>query len=102
MAAPWASVQASQGRPMDAPAFLASLNQWQPVTETGFDHDQLAVFVWRSERTGGDTKTPKSRRTLALANRCVAALREQKIQQAADGPRCEGDYRHSPISLTVA
>ena len=59
-------------------------DQWRPVTETGFDHDQLAVFVWRSERAGGDTKTPQSRRTLALANRCVAALREQKIQQAAD------------------
>jgi integrase len=59
--------------------------QWQPVTEAGFDHDQLAVFVWRSDRTGGDTKTPKSRRTLALAHRCSAALRDQKVQQAADG-----------------
>jgi integrase len=58
--------------------------QWQPVTEAGFDHDQLAVFVWRSARTGGDTKTPKSRRTLALARRCVTALREQKTRQAAD------------------
>ena len=59
-------------------------DQWQPVTEAGFDHDQLAVFVWRSDRAGGDTKTPKSRRTLALAHRCSAALREQKIRQAAD------------------
>jgi integrase len=59
-------------------------SQWQPVTEAGFDHDQLAVFVWRSDRAGGDTKTPKSRRTLALARRCSAALREQKIRQAAD------------------
>jgi len=58
--------------------------QWRPVTEVGFAHDQLAVFVWRSERAGGDTKTPKSRRTLALARRCVAALGEQKIRQAAD------------------
>jgi len=58
--------------------------QWQPVREAGFDHEQLAVFVWRSERAGGDTKTPKSRRTLALAHRCAAALREQKIRQAAD------------------
>jgi hypothetical protein len=49
-----------------------------------FDHDQLAVFVWRSDRAGGDTKTPKSRRTLALARRCSAALRDQKIRQAAD------------------
>ena len=59
-------------------------DQWQPVTEAGFDHDQLAVFVWRSDRAGGDTKTPRSRRTLALARRCAAALREQKIRQAAD------------------
>ena len=58
--------------------------QWQPVTETGFDHEQLAVFVWRSERAGGDTKTLKSRRTLALARRCAVALREQKIRQVAD------------------
>ena len=58
--------------------------QWQPVTEAGFDHGQLAVFVWRSDRAGGDTKTPKSRRTLALARRCATALREQKIRQVAD------------------
>lgn len=59
-------------------------SQWRPVTEVGFDHDQVAVFVWRSERAGGDTKTPKSRRTLALARRCVPALREQQTRQAAD------------------
>ncbi len=59
-------------------------DQWQPVTQGGFDHDRLAVFVWRSDRAGGDTKTPKSRRTLALARRCAVALREQKIRQAAD------------------
>jgi integrase len=58
--------------------------QWQAVTEAGFDHEQLAVFVWRSDRAGGDTKTPSSRRTLALARRCAAALREQKIRQAVD------------------
>jgi integrase len=58
--------------------------QWRPVTEAGFEHHQLAVFVWRSDRAGGDTKTPKSRRTLALARRCSAALREQKMRQAAD------------------
>jgi integrase len=58
--------------------------QWRPVTEVGFDHDQVAVFVWRAERAGGDTKTPKSRRTLALPQRCLAALREQRARQAAD------------------
>lgn len=59
-------------------------SQWQPVTEAGFGHQQLAIFVWRSDRAGGDTKTLKSRRTLALPGRCVAALREQKTRQAAD------------------
>ena len=40
--------------------------------------------VWRSVREGGDTKTRKSRRTLALPARCVDALRRQRAQQAAD------------------
>ena len=33
------------------------------------------IEVWRSVREGGDTKTRKSRRTLALPQRCVDALR---------------------------
>ena len=40
--------------------------------------------MWRSERHGGDTKTGKSRRTLALPRRCVDALREQWLQQSDD------------------
>ena len=35
-------------------------DQWQPVTEAGFDHGELALFVWRSDRAGSDTKTPFS------------------------------------------
>ncbi len=58
--------------------------QWQPVAEVGFDHEQLAVFVWRADRAGGDTKTAKSRRTLALPRRCVEALREHRVRQAED------------------
>lgn len=42
------------------------------------------VEVWRSVREGGDTKTRKSKRTLALPARCIDALRRQRIQQAAD------------------
>jgi integrase len=26
--------------------------QWQPVSEAGFDHEQLAVLVWRADRAG--------------------------------------------------
>nr|BFE27938.1 hypothetical protein GCM10010200_001890 [Actinomadura rugatobispora] len=30
---------------------------WRPVAEVGFDHDRFAVYVWRSVRAHGDTKT---------------------------------------------
>lgn len=33
-----------------------------------------SIAIWRSVRAGGDTKTRKSRRTLAMAQRCVDAL----------------------------
>ena len=39
---------------------------WRPVTEAGFDHERFAIYVWRSVRANGDTKTEKSRRTLEL------------------------------------
>src|SRR5947209_9673568 len=37
--------------------------------------------VWRSVRTGGDTKTRKSRRSLALPQRAVDALRVHRTAQ---------------------
>lgn len=40
------------------------------------------IDVWRSVRVGGDTKTRKSRRSLAIPNRCVDALRAQYRRQA--------------------
>ncbi|MET7990519.1 site-specific integrase [Amycolatopsis sp. NPDC005232] len=39
------------------------------------------VMVWRSVREHGDTKTRKSRRSLALPQRCVEALRVQRAKQ---------------------
>ena len=62
---------------------------WQPVTTAGFDaartgDDRYAIYVWRSERHGGDTKTERSRRTLALPQRCVEALRQHMKQQERD------------------
>ena len=41
------------------------------------------AMVWRSVRAGGDTKTRRSRRTLALPQRCVQALREHRVRQQA-------------------
>ncbi|MGH3860397.1 site-specific integrase [Actinokineospora sp.] len=40
------------------------------------------IMVWRSVRTGGDTKTKKSKRTTALPQRCVDALKAQKERQS--------------------
>jgi integrase len=62
---------------------------WLPVTIAGFDRatsgdDRYAIYVWRSDRQGGDAKTEKSRRTLALPQRCVEALRQQWKLQARD------------------
>jgi integrase len=57
---------------------------WQPVTEAGFDHDRFAIYVWRSVREGGDTKTEKSRRTLTLPDEAAQALRALHARQAAE------------------
>jgi integrase len=62
---------------------------WQPVATVGFGparagEQRYAIYVWRSERQGGDTKTSKSRRTLALPQRCVEALRAHQEQQKWD------------------
>ena len=43
-----------------------------------------SVAVWRSVREGGDTKTAKSRRTLALPQAAVQALRDHRKRQAED------------------
>jgi len=48
---------------------------WIPVTEAGWGHKKFAIYVWRSVRASGDTKTKKSRRSLALPKRAAEALR---------------------------
>ena len=70
-------------------AWVDDATGWLPVTTAGFDaagsgDDRYAIYVWRSERYGGDAKTEKSRRTLALPQRCVEALRQQQERQERD------------------
>lgn len=43
-----------------------------------------SMAVWHSVRQGGDTKTAKSRRTLALPQAAVQALKEHRKQQMED------------------
>ena len=58
---------------------------WEHVDLTGRPEDNPPVppsmNVWRSVRDGGDTKTRRSRRTLALPQRCVQALADQRYRQ---------------------
>ncbi|WP_328294389.1 site-specific integrase [Kineococcus sp. NBC_00420] len=62
--------------------------RWDHVDLVGRPEDvppvPAHVAVWRSVRVGGDTKTRKSRRTLALPQRCIDALRAQRVQQESD------------------
>jgi integrase len=60
------------------------------------------IEVWRSVRSDGDTKTRKSRRTLALPARCIEALRKQRAQQAADRLAAGGRWHESGLVFTTA
>lgn len=57
---------------------------WVPVTETGFDHERFAIYVWRSVRANGDTKTERSRRTVELPTQAAEALRTHHVRQARE------------------
>ena len=48
------------------------------------DLDRAVIHVWRSARRGGDVKTPKSRRSLILPKRAIAALSTHRKRQAAE------------------
>jgi integrase len=52
-------------------------------TTTGTSAVPSSIMVWRSVRAGGETKTKRSRRTIALPQRCVDALQEHRTRQDA-------------------
>jgi integrase len=59
-----------------------------------------SAAVWRSVRAHGDTKTERSRRTLALPHMAADALRTLKQQQTAD--RHAADLQHIGQDLVFA
>jgi integrase len=63
-------------------AWVEKEAQWRPVIDAGFDHERFAIYVWRSVRANGDTKTEKSRRTLELPTQAAEALRTHHARQA--------------------
>lgn len=65
-------------------AWVNDKTGWRPVAEAGFKHKRFAIYVWRSVRATGDTKTEKSRRTLELPQQAIKALREHHKNQSAE------------------
>ncbi|MFF4614773.1 hypothetical protein [Nonomuraea jabiensis] len=59
---------------------------WKEVDLVGDPDKDIPpwIAVWRSVREGGDTKTKRSRRSLALPMRCVEALKTHREQQRKD------------------
>jgi integrase len=65
-------------------AWVEDEQQWRPIADAGFDHKRFAIYVWRSVRANGDTKTEKSRRTLELPAQAAEALRTHHVRQARE------------------
>jgi integrase len=59
------------------------------------------VMVWRSVREHGDTKTRKSRRTLALPAQVVEVLAEHRDRQAAERERAEGKWHDNDLVFST-
>jgi integrase len=79
--------------------------RWDHVHLDGVPDDNPPVppyvEVWRSVRDGGDTKTKKSKRTLALPARCVEALKKQRARQVADRLAAGPNWQESGLVFTT-
>lgn len=79
---------------------------WDHVDLDGRPEDEPpvppSVALWRSVRDGGDTKTRKSRRTLALPRRCVDALQQHQHQQDATRARAGASWHELGLVFTTA
>lgn len=64
------------------------------------DADPPFIEVWRSVRAGGDTKTRRSRRTIALPDRCVAALRLEADRQRRDREVAGSSWKDTGLVFT--
>ncbi len=60
-----------------------------------------SIEVWHSVRIDGDTKTRKSRRTLALPQRCIDALDAHKAQQEADRAKAGKAWQPTRLVFTT-
>ena len=65
------------------------------------DAEPATVEVWRSVRKSGDTKTRKSRRTLALPALAAEALHRRRREQDADRVKAGGEWKETGLVLTT-
>jgi len=76
--------------------------EWQHVHLEWVGDVPPHVEVWRSVRKGGGTKTEKSRRTLALPERCIEALRKHRALQAAERLAAGERWQETGLVFTTA
>lgn len=74
---------------------------WQHVHLETRDGVPAHVEVWRSVRSGGDTKTRRSRRTLALPALCVEALKRRRQDQAAERATAGTGWKEHGLVFTT-
>lgn len=78
---------------------------WSHVDLVGVpDHDPpvpASIRVWRSVRATGDTKTKKSRRTLAMPQRCVDVLHVLVTDQDRIRKRAEAKWQDNDLVFTT-
>lgn len=73
--------------------------EWDRVDLEG---DPPTIAVWRSVRKSGDTKTEKSRRTLAVPELAAKALRIRRREQEADRARAGKAWQTTGLVFTTA
>jgi len=66
------------------------------------DGNPPSVAVLRADRAGGDTKTPRSRRVLKLAQMAAGALREWQADQAAEREAAGSHWQDTGRVFTTA
>ena len=70
--------------------------------DVDLDGNPPSIAVLRADRAGGDTKTPKSRRALKLAQVAVGALREWQADQAAERAAAGSRWQKTGLVFTTA
>ena len=73
---------------------------WQQ--DVDLDGSPPSVAVLRADRAGGDTKTPRSRRALQLAQMAAGALRAWQADQAAEREAAGSHWQDTGRVFTTA